>query len=89
MPLFFWNETLYSYTKIYDSLSPLARACVDLRIEGRKSAYIAQYLKKPIKTVKQALWRAKKTFLKAYLNEYQPFAEKSTIDIYEDDVCER
>jgi len=65
MPLFYWNDTLYSYTKIYDSLSPLARACVDLRIEGRKSAYIAAYLKKPIKTVKQALYRAKKRYLSA------------------------
>lgn len=74
--MFSWHEELYSYTKIYDSLSPLSRLCVDLRIRGRKPAYIAKTVKKPVKTIKQALWRAKKRYLSAFLNEKSPNIEK-------------
>ena len=65
--MFLWNDELYSYTKIYDSLCPTSRICVDLRIQGRKPAYISKTIKKPIKTVKQSLWRAKKRYCAAML----------------------
>ena len=78
----FWKDELYSYTKIYDSLSSLARLCVDLRIEGRKPAYIAHYIKKPIKTVKQALYRAKRRYLNAFASEKLPLIEKDYISNY-------
>lgn len=77
--MFYWVEELYSYTKIYDSLSPITRLCVDLRIQGRKPAYIAITLRKSLNTVKKALYRAKKRYLNAYLSQKQPIFEKGDI----------
>ncbi len=86
--MFYWHENLYDYSKIYESLSPISRFCVDLRIQGHKPAYIAKTLKKPIKTIRQTLWRAKKRYLSAFMNEYSPFVKKSTQDIYESNIYE-
>jgi hypothetical protein len=85
--MFYWTEELYSYTKIYDSLSPLSRICIDLRIQGRKPAYISGYTNKPLKTVKQALWRAKKRYLSAILNNKSTNIEKVYISNSEEPNC--
>ena len=44
------------------------RFCVDMKIRGRKSEYIAKTPSKPIKTIKQTIWRAKKRYQCALLN---------------------
>lgn len=59
---YFWDEAIYSL-RVYNSFSPLMRACVDLRIEGKKNKEIAGLVKKSPDTVKTLLWRAKKKIL--------------------------
>jgi hypothetical protein len=80
--MFYWADSLYSYSKIYSSLSPNTRLIVDLRIIGYKPAFIAKHIKKSKNTVKVSLYRAKKRFCAAFCNEYLPFGEKGTQDIY-------
>lgn len=79
--MFFWTEELYSYTKIYDSLSPISRICVDLRIQGRKPSWIALRINKPIDSVKKCLWRSKKRYMAAMLGN--KFREPEMIDNFE------
>lgn len=65
----FWRDHLYKYTRIYDSLSPLMRFCVDLKIQGRSPEHISKITKKPIQTIYKTIRRAKIRYEKAQICE--------------------
>ena len=64
---YFWDEAIYYFTKILNSFNPFMRVCVEMRIEGKMPAEIAQMTNKPVRNVKMTLWRAKKRLKKAVL----------------------
>jgi len=66
---YFWDEAIYSFTRIYRSFSPLMRFCVDMLIEGKKPSEIAQITKIPINTIYDTIKKAKKRLKKAVLKQ--------------------
>ena len=60
MTKYFWDDAIYYLTKIMKSFAPLMRFCVELRIEGKSPAEIAEITGKSVNNVYLTLKREKK-----------------------------
>lgn len=67
---YFWDEAIYRLTAIYGSFEPFMRFVVDMRIEGKMPEEIAKMTKRPLNSVKNTLFRAKKRIKNAVLRNF-------------------
>jgi hypothetical protein len=80
----FWSEELYKYTLIYNSMTPLMRFCVDMKILGRTPEYIAKTTKKEIQTIYKTIRRAKKRYENAEIRQIRTQGIMNPLEKVED-----